>query len=286
MPTGGIRARTSGIMIPAFVAPAAAGFTGPGDLVSGATVFYGLHAYNAAYANGSNPAFDLHNDGTGAFVATITMLTSGGFDTSSANSVISGGASRVGKVYDQTGGGRHQVQSNNPERPQLQMTGLNGGPAIFFDNSRGDHFTSSATTTATISQPHSYVAVMSAITGAFGPSTILGDLASAVWFGFRGNTTNYSMSGGAEVGFISVTDANIHSLFGLANGANSFMQLDTSTSAISNIGTTGFSSFICLGTNDIGGNYNGYIGQAGIWPSDISASFLTLNSNQKTVWGF
>lgn len=287
MPTGGIRVRTSGIMIPAFVAPAAAGFTGIGDIVAGAVAFYGTQAYTATYASGGGAALDLNNDGTGALAGTIHFLSNGTIDTSSADTLITAGNSRISQVYDHTGNGHHIAQANNNLRPQLQLTGLNNKPAMFFDVGRGDQFTSSATGTVTIVQPNSYVSVMSAITAAIGTAPILGDVGTAdIWMGMRGATANFSMAGGAEIPYIAVPDANIHSLFGLASGAASFMQMDTSTSAQTNCGTTGYSSYIGLSLNGNGGTWNGYIANAGLWGSDVSANFNAVHTLNRTNWGF
>lgn len=59
------------------------GYNGPGDVVSGSNAWYGLRAYNAAYATGSNNAAQLRraSDNT---TSNIVILSSGDFDTASA----------------------------------------------------------------------------------------------------------------------------------------------------------------------------------------------------------
>ena len=59
-------------------------YTGPGDVVSGATAWYGLRAYNAAYATGSNKAINIRraSDNT---TTNIVILSNGNLDIATAN---------------------------------------------------------------------------------------------------------------------------------------------------------------------------------------------------------
>lgn len=59
-------------------------YQGPGDVVSGATAWYGLRAYNAAYATGTNKAINVRraSDNT---TQDINILTTGALDIASAN---------------------------------------------------------------------------------------------------------------------------------------------------------------------------------------------------------
>jgi hypothetical protein len=71
-------------LLPLSNAPAAApSYTGPGDVVSGATVFYGVRAYNAAYATGSNVALNVENSSTS--VTCDLLLTTAGILGNTAN---------------------------------------------------------------------------------------------------------------------------------------------------------------------------------------------------------
>jgi hypothetical protein len=59
-------------------------YTGPGDIVSSATAWYGLRAYNAAYATGSNNAVNVRrasDNGT----QNIVILSTGALDIATAN---------------------------------------------------------------------------------------------------------------------------------------------------------------------------------------------------------
>lgn len=70
------------------IASAPSAYTGPGDVVAGATVFYGVRGYNAAYATGSNKSLNIRCS-SGANVNTaadIVITSSGSLDTATASS--------------------------------------------------------------------------------------------------------------------------------------------------------------------------------------------------------
>src|SRR3954462_605040 len=81
------------------------GYTGPGDVVSGAFAWFGLRGYTAAYSTGSNPAVDLV-DQAGANPITINILSNGRLDVASINSWVTANSVstiKVAKLYDQSG---------------------------------------------------------------------------------------------------------------------------------------------------------------------------------------
>lgn len=63
--------------------PAAPSYTGPGDIVPGATFWHGLRAYNATYATGSNNALNVRRASDNA-TANIVILSNGNLDVATA----------------------------------------------------------------------------------------------------------------------------------------------------------------------------------------------------------
>lgn len=63
---------------------AAVTYQGPGDIVSGATAWYGLRAYNAAYATGSNNAINVRRASDNS-TSNIVILANGKLDIATAN---------------------------------------------------------------------------------------------------------------------------------------------------------------------------------------------------------
>jgi hypothetical protein len=60
-------------------------YQGPGNIVSGATAFYGLRAYNAAYATGSNNAINVRRASDNS-TSNIVILSNGNLDVATAAS--------------------------------------------------------------------------------------------------------------------------------------------------------------------------------------------------------
>lgn len=81
--------------------PAAVTYTGPGDIVASATAWYGLRAYNAAYATGSNKSINVRraSDNT---TQDINILASGAVDIASANTFATTDATCTGTIASTT----------------------------------------------------------------------------------------------------------------------------------------------------------------------------------------
>ena len=67
------------------VCTSGATYQGPGDIVSGATAFYGLRSYNAAYATSSNNAINIRRASDNS-TSDIVILSNGNLDTATAAS--------------------------------------------------------------------------------------------------------------------------------------------------------------------------------------------------------
>ncbi len=264
-------------------------FTGPGDIQPGAYAWWGLQSYNASYGSGGNPAIDLNNDGTGAFAGTVNILSSGLLDVATATTLIAGGASRISKWYDQTGNGRHQLQSNNTIRAQLQLTAGPGGntPAAFFDGQlRGDAYATAGA--ATIPQPLSYAGVAK-IRNAAGVYVLMGDMTNVnIYFGVRQSGPDLMLAAGSGEFTGPVITQNVwHSVQGLSIPTNQQLaQFETTSSSGSGFGTAGYTAAMGLSNNANGSFWDGWIAQMGIWPVDNTSVLTAMNANQHANWGF
>lgn len=277
MPVGGIRSRTSGIMVPSFVAAVAAAFQGAGDVVSGAVAWWGLRAYNAAYATGSNPALDL-TDNVGT-TTTINILSTGFLDTATAAPLVA--TRRVSKLYDQTGNGRHQIQATFATMPELDVSGT---PFMKWDNARGVFMVTSGTVTQ--AQPFSQSIVVQRWQNFTTQMDItIGNATANGRILFANSANNmFLFSGGSTTNF-AVSDSAYHAVQALFSGASSAAMVDGTNNAGLNAGTGGYSSDgLQLGNT----NVDMLLREAGVWFSDISASFTALNTNQhgSNGWNF
>lgn len=262
-------------------------YAGPGNIVSGAFAWWGLQAYNAAYATGSNAALDLHNDGSGTFVATINILSSGLLDVATAATIISGGASRIGKLYDQTGNARHITQAINGQRPQLQLSILGTLPSMFFDGvTRGDFLQTAAS--ATIPQPYSYEAVAQ-ISAAGGVRPIIGPSGDATTaLAYRASSVSAVLSSGAGEIAQATAQSAFHCWQGICPSNTGTIQTDGSATTGAGIGTGGYTTAIMLGSSQAGGFWDGYIGETGIWALDNTLTLTSMNTNAHGAgrWNF
>jgi hypothetical protein len=191
---------------------------------------------------------------------------------------------RVATLYDQSGalfcGGAacDLVQATNASRPVLTVSCNNALPCMQFTTAQS---LISAANFMASAQPGS----ASAVGGKRTSTTAYGDLLAG-----SGATIQIGYSSGANTGFVyngveldaAMTDANLHSIQVLFNGASSNMFID-GTSHIGNAGANGFGGDApCMGcTNGIAGQ----VLEGGVWAGDKSASFAAMNANQTTFWG-
>ena len=91
------------LVLPHFSFPTTGGgaYSGPGDVVSGATAWYGLRAYSLATAGGKSINITRASDSTSR---DINTLANGNFDTATASTFCNATTCTVNTMYDQTQG--------------------------------------------------------------------------------------------------------------------------------------------------------------------------------------
>ncbi|THD56752.1 MAG: hypothetical protein E8A46_02600, partial [Bradyrhizobium sp.] len=111
------------------------GYTGPGDIIT-FTNWYGLRAYNGAYATATGNIADIVDTATGAASCTIVAKTTGDADLSTAYctgsvsvttfcTVTHAAGCSVKKLYDQVGT-NHLTQATLTSMPLLVLSGVTG----------------------------------------------------------------------------------------------------------------------------------------------------------------
>lgn len=125
-------------------------YTGPGDVVSGATLFWGLRGYTAAYSTGSNPAAKVCNATTFTTCSTINILSNGKFDTATASgSAACATTCVVSELFDQTGNGNNATCASAAVCPTLTFNCITTLPCMTFAGGQDIAFTG-----ITVSQPY------------------------------------------------------------------------------------------------------------------------------------
>lgn len=285
------------------VAAGGGGYTGPGDVVSGASVWYGLRAYNAAYAAATGNIADLVAVTGGAAVCTLKAATDGtadivgaycgGSTVPAACAAASGGSCKIAKLYDQTGGGKDASQGTLATMPAIvfgPVTGLSSNrPAMVFSNAQF-----LATTSApVIAQPLTYSSVSIRTSGTTDAGMMAGDSGNDAEMIYR--TANVSaVFAGGSVPTQAQTDNSWHSFHGVFNGVATacLMNVDGSSGSSANCGSTGLPAAhqLWIGRDSFqtsGSWLVGRINEAGVWPSALSGGNMTsLSSNQHSYWGY
>lgn len=277
-PSGSSTVRQFDGNIPAYV--------GPGDIVSGATAFWGLRAYSAAAANAQMPAVNVRRASDNTAID-VNVLPSGSLDVSTLAAFLASTTGFVAKWYDQTGNGQHMAQATAANQPQIVLSGPNALPTVIFNSVNA---TNLAWAAPTIQQPYSYVSV-GMRTGNIGSnSAMIGNNGYHAVL-FYSSANHAVMQGGATTGAqIVAADNAMHAFIGVANAAASTLSVD---GAISGAGLTITDTASISGTAWLGqvqpGNWllTGDMMESGIWPSALTTTQQTnLTANQRAYFGF
>lgn len=264
-----------------------AGYTGPGDIVSGATIFWGVVAYNAAYATGSNPAFDVCDVATGLTCSTINILTTGYADfATAAASVACATACGISKFYNQvTNGTLDIVQSDRTRRPTLTFSSLGSCAGALFNGSTV-RLVSSGNWSQ--SQPFSGLVVFKrtsvAAAGALGVST-----PDAVELGANLADRSFIAATSTANGTAGDTpDNSFNVVQGIYNSSSSIIVANSTTTSSLNPGTGNPNGTVVMGAGDSSGNdrFPGTIMFGGWWPAAFSGTQSgNLNTNARSFCG-
>ena len=265
---------------------AAVAFQGVGDIVGGANAYFGMRAYNAAYATGSNPSVDLV-DQSGANPITINILANGFIDITSINSWVTAHSVttiKVKRVYDQTGNGRHVNQATVANMPTLTMSAISGIPALTFNSVAGTWM--DGTTTIAASSPCTISGVFKR-TGSFTiASFFAGDAAITAGIGF-GASANTSMANFGTVQTQAATDNVWHAIQGVGSATVGALNTDGTDTGNINTGTNNIPNSARIGASGAGIFVDGLMTEAVMYSSGLNATQRgNLNTNQHGLSGF
>lgn len=264
------------------------GYTGPGNVSAGAVAWFGLRAFSSADRGNKavnvclpagTPCADFLTDAT-----TGNLITSAGAVTTCNNSTV---ICVINTWYDHV----NQLGTNNCTGGTCDLINASlGSQEILVLNCVGTTLPCAQTVPSE------------------GVYTSVGSLAQSQpylisWVGEElGNNGNYSgtidlvtgwpnatnlvfiWAGGGSIITATASISVWHAMQALFKDATSASTLwvDATSNAAVGIGTAGLSGVI----NHTNGNTNGNFVEFGIWNGDVSANNATMNSNQKTYWGY
>ncbi len=265
----------------------APGYVGPGDVVPGATSWWGLRAYNGAYATGSNPAIDVVDTATGTTTTTINILNDGSLDVATIAGL--GYGVSVTKVYDQVGT-NDLVQTTLSQMPTILLNAVGIRPAMVFGTGANQGLDAAEThdfpqpiTVSTFINPTDTTGspqYLFTFNGTPGTNVILDNGQAS------GNPVNPSMNAGASISLGATPTGSWYAFQCVFNSATSDFNVD----GTANTGDTGTNEFAAVNIQVslplINFNIYSYLTEVGYWLSafDATADSAPMSANQHAWW--
>ena len=262
-------------------------YQGPGDLASGATGWWGLRAYNSAYAATLSPAVVLQraSDNT---LQTINVTATGDFNATAAQTFCASTTCTIEEWFDQSGYGYNMVQTTAADQAQLLFNCNNMSKACAYFNGTSDAYT--ATYTAPTPQPFTLQAVYQKTNF----TDVVGGALLSTYPETNGST-NMAEGNAAETaqmysnsnGLLPAPTYVFVSLTGVYNGAASVGYQNGFTYTES-IGTGNLGTAVWMGSNSNASQYLiGYLDEAAVWPTGLTAAQVAaVQTNQRLYWQF
>jgi hypothetical protein len=262
---------------------ATSSYAGPGDVVASAAAWWGLRAYNAAYATGSNPAIDIVKGSDGTAPMTINILSSGALDV--ATILALGYAVRVSKIYDQSGHSIHLTQPTLSKMPVLTIA--SSVPTMVFDGV--DDFLGGGAGAFTMTQPFTYSGVFTPNSAQANSDVISSQFSECDLTFNNGTPVNAYMYAGTISAQVTCDIGSYHAVQALYNNTTSKLDVDGSNTTVSAGTGAPTSTSVALGSFASGGGLFAPVSlrEAGMWNLGFTAGNITsMSSNQHTYWGF
>jgi hypothetical protein len=256
--------------------PTAPPYQGPGDIVAGATGWWGLRAYSAAKAG--TKAVRLRRD-SDQIEQDFNTLANGSLDTASITTFKGAANLFVSKLYDQTGGSVGDlVQATTTNQPSFVLADFGSFPDMRFASQ------ALATASLALTEPFTFVGV----------NIFTGAAVAQSWEGsgtqLAGHTTTANQlrlyNNFNEV-HATATDNAWHGIQFVFNGAASNAVVD-GVSTIGNDGGAAIASTpLNFGQDNYGELWTGKQTEMGLWLIAFSTPQITaMNTNIHTYWGF
>lgn len=258
-------------------------YSGPGDVVSSALMWWGLRAYSAATKG--NVAINVCNVADVACADLSTDATSGALTISTI-----GGSScaivscTIKTLYDQTGNGYDLTQATIANRPVLTINCIGSLPCMT-GNGTSTAIANTTNLGGVTPITHSVVAERTGNTSA--DNTIISSNGGLIQGLFDNTADNVEIYQGGTLPTAPATDNAFHALQYVYNSASSVISVDGSATnvdtGVSNVAATNQSMFSVTAANFCACK----ITEAGLWGSAFDGTQQSnMSSNQHSYWGF
>jgi hypothetical protein len=261
---------------------ATSSYSGPGDVVSGATAFYGLRGYNNAYATGTNNAITIRRT-SDSTTSNIVILANGNLDVATATTFCTSTTCFVTTIYDQVGT-HNLTQATNSAQPQLTFNCLNTSlPCLTFTGSSSQQLTGAFTTSA---QPNTF-SYVGERTGTFTANNSIVGSNNGTQAGF-GTTANLAFGFSGTVVTATAADSALHAVQAVMSGVSGSLNVDGTLTGSLNAGTNGINATITVGSSGVSTNFlTGLYAEVIVFSGSAvtPTNQATLCHNQRTYWG-
>ncbi len=279
--------------------PAVAGYVGPGDVKTSAKVYWGLRAYNAAYATALGASFDWSCTNGSFFTGTVHVTTTGGLNATELASIASTCAANdvnFQKLYDQSGANACSgsvpcdIALSNVTTEKFLVNCIGSLPCITNTTTSNTGF-GPTTSAGTIAQPFTISAVYGRTAGTTSYGVAVDSGNDLAFLGSNNATNKGRASGSVEI-TPTMSDNAVHAVQALFNGTgtNSIVNID-GTETTGSLGTSSISGGFCVmrqgnGTTGCGNNpLQGKLLEVGLWASGFSSGDRTaMCHNQYTYY--
>ena len=259
-------------------------YSGPGDVVSGASAWWGLRAYSSATKG--NRIANICNSTGGVDVACADISsdsTTGALAPATIGGITCPGANCTVKVlYDQTGNGVDLTQTTIANRPALTASCIGALPCMTGNGSSTQ--ISNLGAAPSLSQPITISSVANNTGGAGSEAAITGIAGGGITQRFR-----FDSDVGVYAGAFLTAAAATGTWFSVTCVVNSASSDDVinGTSNTGDAGANAGASNIYLFDDSFGAPLAGKVTEAGWWPSGFSAGNKTaMSANQRAYWAF
>lgn len=256
-------------------------YLGPGNLISGATVWYGLRCYTLANAGGNSIRIRRASDNA---ESDITLTSSCNLDTATASSFCNATSCFAKTIYDQSGNGINLTQATAGNQPAL-LFNCQGSLACL--NPDGARFLS-GTLSGSLSQPFTEVSLVERTAAFTTEGDILFNLAATgVISGFSATTGKvfaYDSTGNISRTATAANSA-LHVLQFIFNGGSSNIRVNGTDTAIVLGAAAADTAMSLLGRPAAVVPMTGFWMESGVWPSAFSTGQMTdMCNNVHLYW--
>jgi hypothetical protein len=270
----------------AVIKTAAVTFTGPGDQVASALVWYSAsRAYSTA--DRGNKLMNVCNSTGGVDVGCADMVTdatTGALVPQTISAITCPGANCTVKTfYDRSGGAKDITQSVVASRATLTASCTGSIPCAVCAG--GCVYTSAGTVAQ--SQPYSsaWVGERTGATSSYG--VMIASVGVGTETGFGASTNRVFIYGPPELDMNSVADNSPHACQIVFNGASSSINCDSASQVTGTSSAVSMSGFISILGNNGSLQLTGDFFESGWWPVGFTGTNITnLNSNAHSYYGF